>query len=54
MCNLFARFTVATALKGLPELMTAFQRFVIAALLFFMVCLVGVALLVLTGKVALL
>ena len=34
--------------------MTAIQRFVVATLLFLMVCLVGVALLVLTGKVAVL
>lgn len=33
--------------------MTAFQRFVIALLLFFMVCALGVAMLVLTGKLAL-
>ncbi len=34
--------------------MTALQRFVLATLLFLMTCLVGVALLVLTGKVAVL
>lgn len=33
--------------------MTAIQRFVLATLLFVMVCLVGAALLVLTGKIAL-
>lgn len=33
--------------------MTAFQRFIIAMLLFFLVCVLGAALLVLTGKVLL-
>jgi hypothetical protein len=33
--------------------MTAFQRFIIATLLFVMACVMGVAMLVLTGKVAL-
>jgi len=34
--------------------MTAMQRFVLATLLFLVTCLIGVALLVLTGKVAVL
>jgi hypothetical protein len=33
--------------------MTAFQRFVVALLLLFMVCLIGAAALMLTGSVAL-